>query len=412
MKAYIQIVVDQDDVIGHATEDVETADYTPLAVKLREKLSRTNADRDPIFVARPHLPPLEEFTPFLEEIWASRILTNRGPIGSRFESALHKYLGVDHITLVSNATLGLEAALASLDATGREVITTPFSFIATSHAIVRAGMRPVFADVDPDTYNLDPAAVRTLVSERTAAILPVHCYGRACDVEAFDRLSTEFDIPVIYDAAHAFGVRYQGASLLRRGHMSVVSFHATKVFTTFEGGMIVAPTRGSKEQLDRMTNFGIEEADVTSVGFNAKLNEVSCGLGLATLPYVADAFERRGRISAAYREGLSMTPGVRILPEPSGQTHNYSYFPVEILEEYPLTRDELWMKLKKHRVFARRYFSPLIPDMKAMRAMAPESGWPDTPVARGLADRILCLPIFPDLELEQVHFITSVIDSG
>lgn len=361
--------------------------------------------RLPVFVTRPLLPDRDELEPLLSEIFDSRILTNRGPILQRFESATAAWLGVEHVSLVSNASLGLVLALRHLGITG-EVITSPFSFVATSHAIRWAGAEPVFADIDERTLNLDPAAVEARITSRTQAILAVHCYGIPCDTVALEEIARRHGLRVIYDAAHAFGVRQAGKPLAAAGDLSVLSFHATKVFNTFEGGAIVSPDRETKLALDRLANFGIvDDVTVTATGINAKMTELSAAVGLALLPKVDAAIAARDRIAARYWQALSQLPGLRCVCPPGQEGHNSYAFPVLVEPDYHLSRDQLHQRLMTENIHARRYFHPLISDLPMYRTL--ESAAPHgLPVAQRAASRVLCLPLYHDLgESEQDRII-------
>ncbi len=362
----------------------------------------------PLYVTSPALPPLEELLPLLEHIWRSRTLTNDGPYHEQFEAALGEYLGVDHIALVSNATLGLMLALQQGGLSG-QVITTPFSFVGTSHAIRLAGLEPVFIDVDPVTLNLDPAKIEAALTAQTTAIMPVHCFGRRCDVGAIEAVARCHGLRVIYDAAHAFGVRDDGGSILRHGDMSVLSFHATKVFNTFEGGAVICRDAEAKRDIDRLRNFGIvDEVTVTHVGLNAKMNEFSAALGLVQLRHVDKYIARRKELAAYYRELLSAIPGVQCLEPPGEIEPNYYSFPVLVEPSSGVTRDALYMRLREQGIYARRYFYPLISDLPMYRdhpSAAPEN----LPVAQSIAERILCLPMFPALTAAQQQRIIETI---
>ena len=281
----------------------------------------------PLYVTRPELPPLDDFLPYLRQIWDSRVLTNGGPFHQQFEQALCEHLGVRHISLFANATLALVTALQSLRI-GGEVITTPYSFVATAHSLMWNGITPVFVDIDPVTLNLDPAQVEAAITPRTTAIMPVHCYATPCDVEAIQRIADDYDLKVIYDAAHAFGVRRQTAdgwqSVLQNGDLSVLSFHATKVFNTFEGGAIVCPDARTKQRIDHLKNFGfVNETTVVATGINGKMSELNAALGLLQLQHIDQAIERRAAIDALYRERLAGLPGLRMLAPPAGATRNH-----------------------------------------------------------------------------------------
>ncbi|GJD96131.1 dTDP-4-amino-4,6-dideoxy-D-glucose transaminase [Methylobacterium iners] len=366
------------------------------------------APAEPIFVTRPFLPPLDEFTPLLESIWRTRVLTNGGPYHRELEDRLRDHLGVPEIALFNNATTALIVALRALHLSG-EVITTPYSFVATSHALLWSGLTPVFADVDPDTLNLDPAAIEAAITPRTSAILPVHCYGHPCDVEAIDAIGRRHGLKVIYDAAHAFGVRHRGRSLLTYGDLSVLSFHATKVFNTFEGGAVVCGDATRKDQIDKLKNFGHDgETCVVDIGMNGKMSELNAALGLVQLKYVDTALDRRRTIDAAYREGLRGVRGVRCLDDAGEDTANYSYFPILVGPDYPLSRDALNDALKRDGIHPRRYFYPLISEFPMYRSL-PSARRDLLPVAALAADRVLCLPIYPDLDAAVVARVIARI---
>ena len=364
--------------------------------------------RPDIFVTQPYLPPLEELIPHLEQIWSNRILTNGGPFHQLFEAALCEYLDVEHLSVFTNATVALMTALQATGAEG-EVITTPYSFVATSNAVLWNGLVPVFADVDPVNLNLDPRAIEAAITPRTSAILAVHCYGHPCDVEGIDAVAAAHGIPVIYDAAHAFGVRDKGGSVLRHGDLSVLSFHATKVFNTFEGGAIISHSLEMKTRIDQLKNFGHDgETSVVAPGINGKMSEFGAALGLVQLNHVDEVIARRGAIDARYREALSAVPGITCL-EPSTETvSNFAYFPILVDESYPLERDELVELLKRQGIHPRRYFYPLISEFPMYREL-PSADARLLPVARDGAARVLCLPIYPDLAMEDVDRITTII---
>ena len=350
---------------------------------------------DPIYVTRPSLPPLDEFMPYLERIWERRILTNNGPYHRELEQQLAEHLGVPHISLFANGTLALVTALQALRITG-EVITTPYSFVATSHALLWNGIKPVFVDIDPVTLNLDPAAIEAAITPQTTAILPVHCYGQPCNVAAIETIADNYGLKVIYDAAHAFGVEDDGGSIVRYGDLSVLSFHATKVFNTFEGGAIVSPDARTKRRIDHLKNFGfVDEVTVVAPGINGKMSEINAAFGLLQLRHLEQALARRASISARYRDGLRDLPG--IVPVTNRARHcNHAYFPILVQPQYPLTRDALYTALKQQGIHARRYFYPLIstfPMYKALPSAAPER----LPNAHAIAAQVICLPLYPDL---------------
>jgi dTDP-4-amino-4,6-dideoxygalactose transaminase len=349
-----------------------------------------------LFVTRPALPPLHELMPLLEDIWSTRVLSNDGKYHEAFERELANYLQVPHVALVSNATLGLLLALRDSRMRGK-VLTTPFSFVGTSHALAFAGLEPVFVDIDADTLNIDPARVDEAMDETITGILPMHCFGRSCDVDSIAAIATRHQIPVVYDAAHAFGVCDEGGSILRHGDYSVLSFHATKVFNTFEGGAVICRSAESKRSIDLLRKFGIvDEAHVELTGLNAKLNEFQCALGCVQLRHVDDYIFRRGQIDARYRQLIADIPGLRMLDPLSGGKANHYSFPILVEPDYPLSRDALMDKLRAHGVVARKYFSPLISDMPMYRDR-PSAAAHNLPVAQRISSSILCLPMFPDL---------------
>jgi dTDP-4-amino-4,6-dideoxygalactose transaminase len=361
-----------------------------------------------IYVTKPFLPPLDELIPYLEKIWDSRILANGGPLHQQLEQALCDYLGVEHVALFTNGTIALIIALQSLRVTG-EVITTPYSFVATSHSLLWNGIKPIFVDIDPVTLNMDPARIEAAITPRTTAIMPVHCYGHPCDVEAIGRIADTYNLRVIYDAAHAFGVRDAGGSILRHGDLSVLSFHATKVFNTFEGGAIVCPDAKSKTRIDLLKNFGHDgETNVVAPGINGKMTEFTAAIGLLQLKYIDEQIEKRGRIDTAYRACLADVKGVKCL-RPAGETRqNYAYFPILIEEDFPISRDAFNEVLKSHKIVGRRYFYPTISEFPMYRGL-PSAQPEHLPIARAAAARVFCLPIYPDLEIEIVDEICTLI---
>lgn len=362
----------------------------------------------PVFVTQPYLPPLEEFVPYLQEIWANKTLTNNGPFHQQFEKALCEYLGVEHLSLFTNATVALVTALQALRITG-EVITTPYSFVATAHSLLWNNLKPVFVDIDPVTFNLDPARIEAAITPQTTAILAVHCYGNPCDVDAIQRVADTFGLKVIYDAAHAFAVRYRGQSLLRHGDLSVLSFHATKVFNTFEGGAIISPDRKTKERLDYLKNFGFaNEVTVTAPGINGKMSEINAAFGLLQLQHVGDALARRKQVEARYREALRPMRGIRLMEDAADTVGNAAYFPILVGPDYPLERDALYARLKEHGINGRRYFYPLITEFPMYRSMP--SAKPELlPHAMDVSRRVICLPMYPLLALEDQQRITDII---
>ena len=365
-------------------------------------------DENKIYVTQPFLPPLEEFQPYLEQIWESKWLTNSGPFHQELEKKLADYLGVDHLALFANGTLALVTALQSLRITG-EVITTPFSFVATAHSLLWNGIKPVFVDIHPETFNLDPEKIETAITPHTTAIMPVHVYGKPCDVEKIQKIADKYGLKVIYDAAHAFGVNYKGKSLLKHGDLSALSFHATKVFNTFEGGAIVCPDAKTKSRINDLKNFGYNgEVTVVGTGINAKMNELQAAFGLLQLKHIDKVIDRRREIDAQYREYFLNVAGISCPQIPADTIYNYAYFPILIEKEYPLSRDELNEKLRLHGIFPRRYFYPLISEFPMYRGM-PSAAPSNLQIAKKTADQVLCLPIYPALENESVMRIASII---
>lgn len=362
----------------------------------------------PIYVTQPSLPPLEEFIPYLEQIWANKQLTNNGPFHRKLEKALCDYLGVEHLALFTNGTIALVTALQALRITG-EVITTPYSFVATTHSLVWNNIKPVFVDIDPRTCNLDPDRIEAAITPQTTAIMPVHCYGTPCDVERIQQIADTYGLKVIYDAAHAFGVQYQGESLLKHGDLSVLSFHATKVFNTFEGGAIVCPDAKTKQRIDYLKNFGFaDEVTVVAPGINGKMNEVQAAFGMLQLEHIDEALRRRLEIEARYREALADVPGISLLPPPPNTQSNASYFPILVGDDYPLGRDVLYQKMKDAGIHGRRYFYPLISDMPMYRGL-PSAQPENLKHARQIADRVICLPIYPALSDDDVGRTVAII---
>jgi dTDP-4-amino-4,6-dideoxygalactose transaminase len=362
----------------------------------------------PIYVTKPFLPPLEELTAYLEQIWESRILTNGGPLQRQLEEALGDHLGVAHLSLVANCTLGLMVAMEALGIAG-EVITTPYSFVASAHALLWAGMTPVFVDIDADTLAIDPRRIEAAITPQTSAIMPVHCYGIPCDVEAIEAIADRHSLRLIHDAAHAFGVKLGGRSVLNRGDLSVVSLHATKVFNTFEGGLIACRDLETKQRVDVLRNFGFaSETSVVATGLNAKMSEFNAALGLVQLKYVEALIARRREIDKLYRQLLTGCRGIRCLEIPSDVQANHTYFPIFVEEEYPLSRDGLYERLALRGIHGRRYFYPLISDFPMYRDL-PSAQAENLPVAHRISSRILCLPIYPDLSDAAVRTIAAMI---
>lgn len=351
-------------------------------------------------VTRPSLPPLEEFIPYLEQIWENKWLTNAGPFHNELEAALARYLEVKDLSLFCNGTIALVVALQALRITG-EVITTPFTFVATAHSLLWNGIKPVFVDIEPGTFNLDPERIESAITPQTTAILPVHCYGNPCAVERIQRIADRYGLKVIYDAAHAFGVRHRGGSLAAHGDLSVLSFHATKTFNTFEGGAIVSPDAKTKQRIDFLKNFGIaDEVTVVGPGINGKMNEVQAAFGLLQLKHLAAEEAKRRLVDRRYRVELAGIPGIRFPDELPATESIYSYFPILVGPEYPVSRDELYTRMRRNGVHARRYFYPLLSEMPMYRGL-PSSPAENLPVAHRASREVLCLPIYADLTAEE-----------
>lgn len=364
-----------------------------------------------ITVTQPSLPPLDEFIHYLEKIWDNKWLTNNGPFHQELEQNLCDYLGVKYISLFSNGTLALITALQALRISG-EVITTPFSFVATTHALWWNNIKPVFADIDAETFNLDPAKVEAAITPNTSAILPVHVYGTPCDLSAFEEIAKRYNLKLIYDAAHAFGVKVNGNSVLNFGDLSILSFHATKVFNTIEGGAIICHSEEMKQHIDDLKNFGFrDEVTVVAPGINAKMNELQAAFGLLQLKYVDEAIAKRKAITKLYRDCLTNIDGITLLSDIQDVAHNYSYFPILVdNEKYGLSRDELYNKLKDNLVFGRRYFYPLISNFPTYSGMN-SSQVSNLPVANEIGNKILCLPIFEQLGKDQIIKICNLLNN-
>ncbi|MED5612245.1 DegT/DnrJ/EryC1/StrS family aminotransferase [Janthinobacterium sp. P210005] len=367
------------------------------------------SDKKPIYVTQPLMPDLQDFLPYLEEIWENKILTNGGPFHQQLEQALCDYLGVKHICLFTNGTLALITALQALRITG-EVITTPYSFVATAHSLLWNGIKPIFVDIDPLSLNMDPARIEAAITPHTTAIMPVHCYGRPCDVERIEKIADNYGLKVIYDAAHAFGVRHKGSSVLNCGDLSVLSFHATKIFNTFEGGAIVCPDAKTKQRIDHLKNFGfVDEVTVVAPGINGKMSEINAAFGLLQLKGIDAARLQRRAIDGRYRERLAAIAGIDCLPAGEEESANHSYFPILVKEAYGTSRDALFQLLRDENIYARRYFYPLISDFPMYRSM-PTAAHSNLPNALQASRQIICLPIYPGLGLDQVDAICAIVE--
>lgn len=362
-----------------------------------------------ITVTSPLLPDLEEYNALLKDIWNRKWITNNGYYHQQLEKALAEYLGVEYISLFTNGTLPLITALQALRIQG-EVITTPYSFVATTHAIWWNGLTPVFVDIDPRTGNIDPDKIEAAITPRTTAIMPVHVYGKPCDVERIDAIAKKYNLRVIYDAAHAFGVKKDGVSVLQYGDMSTLSFHATKVYNTIEGGALICRSKEMKEHIDNLKNFGFRgETTVVAPGINSKMDEMRAAYGLLNLKQVDAAIEARRQVAIRYREALRGVEGITFFDDMPGVRHNYSYFPIFVDEEkYGMSRDALYEKMKTQNVLGRRYFYPLISTFSPYDKYA--SATPaNLPNAHKLADSVICLPMHHALSNEDIEKVLEVL---
>lgn len=362
-----------------------------------------------IMVTSPLLPSLDELNVYLKDIWDRKWLTNNGYYHQQLEKALCDYLGVPYISLFTNGTLPLITALQALRITG-EVITTPFSFVATTHSLWWNGIKPVFVDIDPVTCNLDPDRIEAAITPHTTAIMPVHVYGQPCDVDKIQAIADKYGLKVIYDAAHAFGVRKDGESILKAGDLSTLSFHATKVYNTVEGGALIMHDEQTKKRIDYLKNFGFAgETTVVAPGINSKMDEIRAAFGLVNLRQVDNAIEARHHVADMYRALLKDVPGITFFRDVPGVQHNYAYFPIFVdAEKYGMSRDELYEKMKEHNVYGRRYFYPLISTFSTYRGL--ESATKENlPVATRIAEQVICLPMYYGLTDEDAERITQLI---
>lgn len=362
-----------------------------------------------ITVTSPLLPDLDEFHRLLKEIWDSKWVTNNGSFHKRLEAALCEYLKVPYISLFTNGTLPLLTALQALRITG-EVITTPYSFVATTHSIWWNGCKPVFVDIDPSNCGIDPDKIEAAITPHTTAIMPVHCYGKPCDMGRIQAIADKYNLKVIYDAAHAFGVEVNGQSVLCQGDMATLSFHATKVYNTLEGGALVMHDAETKKRVDYLKNFGFAgETEVVAPGINSKMDEVRAAYGLLNLKQVDDAIKKRHQVAVRYREALRVVKGIRFFDDMPGVRHNYSYFPIFVnAEEYGMTRDELYFKMKEQGILGRRYFYPLISTFSTYRGL-PSAAPKNLPVATKIANEVICLPIHHGLNEMDLDRVLTLI---
>lgn len=366
-------------------------------------------DNKIITVTSPLLPDLDEFNAMLKEIWASKWITNNGSFHKQLEKELAAYLKVPYISLFTNGTLPLITALQGLRITG-EVITTPYSFVATTHSLWWNGIKPVFVDIDPATGNIDPDRIEAAITPKTTAIMPVHVYGKPCNTKRIKDIADTYGLKVIYDAAHAFGVEVDGESILNAGDMATLSFHATKVYNTVEGGALVMHDAETKKRIDYLKNFGFaNEVTVVGPGINSKMDEVRSAYGLLNLRQVDAAIEARHQVAIKYREALRPVEGITFFDDMPGVKHNYSYFPIFVdAEKYGMTRDELYFKMKEHNVLGRRYFYPLISEFSTYRGL--DSARPENlPNAQRMAETVICLPMHHVLSNDDVNRVIEQI---
>lgn len=366
-------------------------------------------ESEPIFVTCPNLPPLDKLNPYLEEIWKNKILTNNGPFHQQFEKALADFLKVENINLFTNATIALIVGLQSLEITG-EVITTPFSFVATTHAIKWNGITPVFCDIDENNFNIDPKKIEALITNKTTAIMPVHVYGHPCDLTSIQKIADKYGLKVIYDAAHAFGIKMNDKNILLQGDMSILSFHGTKLFSTFEGGAIITKDKKLKKKIDYLKNFGFaNELTIIAPGINGKMNEFQSVIGLLSLEIVEEEIAKRKINTDLYFEFLNDVKGIKYFNNFSGYNYNYAYFPVLIDEiRFGKSREKVYDELKKNNIYARRYFYPLISNMPSYRNL-PSASTENLPIANRISEKVLCLPLYGSLSKDNILNICRII---
>jgi dTDP-4-amino-4,6-dideoxygalactose transaminase len=362
-----------------------------------------------ITVTSPLIPPLEEFMPYLKDIWERKWLTNNGYYHQELEKALCAYLGVKYVSLFSNGTLGLVTALQALHISG-EVITTPYSFVATTHSLWWNNIKPVFVDIDPKTLNLDPEKIEAAITPKTTAIMPVHVYGTPCDTNRIQQIADTYGLKIIYDAAHAFGIHIKGDSVLNYGDLSILSFHATKTYSTIEGGAIVCHDEKMKQRIDYLKNFGFaDEVTVVAPGINAKMNEVQAAFGLLGLKHVDAAISHRRSVSDEYQKELKDVYGISLLDNSGDVTHNYSYFPIFVDEnKYGTSRDTLYQILKENNILARRYFYPLISDFPSYRGLQ-SANIDNLPIAHKAAKQVICLPMHHEISQDDIYRVIQII---
>lgn len=360
-----------------------------------------------IFVTSPTMPPLEEYIENIRAIWDTKILTNMGEKHQELENKLRSYLGTQGLSLMCNGHMALELALQAFKVSG-EVITTPFTFASTTHAIVRNGLKPVFCDIKPDDYTIDEDKIEKLINKNTCAILPVHVYGNVCNVERIDEIAQKHGLIVIYDAAHAFGVKYKGKGIAQYGNASIFSFHATKIFNTIEGGAVCFDNKEIELELYRLKNFGIRNTEIVdAIGANAKMNEFQAAMGLCNLNHVESEIKKRKNISDRYRKLLLKAKGIKLNSLQKDVVSNFAYFPIQVnRHEYGMSRDELLAKLKENGIYVRKYFYPLTNTFECYKDQFNNM---DTPIAMEISKKILALPIYGELEIKDVDRICNVI---
>lgn len=359
-----------------------------------------------IFVTKPFLPPFEEYINEIKNIWDRNILTNGGPEYVLFVEKLQEFLGIDNISVFTNGHLALEMAIKAMDLKG-EVITTPFTFISTTHAIVNNNLKPVFCDIKMDDYTIDESKIESLITKDTCAILPVHVYGYPCNIKEIEKIAKKHNLKVIYDAAHAFGVKIGNESIFNYGDLSMCSFHATKVFNTIEGGMVSGLDKALVEKVDLLKNYGITSPEtIDEIGINGKMSEFQAAMGIVSLNYISDMINKRKEITFKYKEELSKIPGIVVCNEKDNVEYNYAYMPILVEDSYGMSRNELYELLQSHKVFSRKYFYPLTSDVNCYNNEFANS---DLPNARYVSEHILTLPLYSDLTLEDVSFIIDII---
>lgn len=358
-------------------------------------------------VTQPNMPPIEDYLESLKRIWTSKILTNKGEIHDELSAQLSEYLKVQHLSLCSSGTMGLLIALKALNLKG-EVITTPYTFAATSNALMWSGLKPIFVDIEEATFNMDPSKIESAITKNTSAILAVHAYGNPCKMEAIKEIAQRHNLKIIYDAAHAFGVEDKSKSILEFGDISVLSFHATKIFTTGEGGAIISRDADTKQTVDRLINFGLDhEFNIQHCGINGKLSELHAAFGLAQLKNINQVIKKNSEVDGLYRQSLKKYEGIACW-QSTASKQNYSYFPISIKDTYPITRDALYEKMILNSIGARRYFYPLISELSLYQNL-PSASVANLPIANKMAKQILCLPIYANLSALQIQKILQIL---